>query len=277
MRNEIKIVITLDNMKLISVNALYRAGILYRGGKPVPYIYKVSEAKKFESILDNQLRAIDWTEHLGWLAETKYFTITNQYILKSGLNSRDVSNFTKCADDCVTRFIHDELGIKTFDDSKFIDEHLYKSILPGSDKEFLCICLAPSTFDFRYDRIQKPQQALIHFELDTDISWNNTKFRKMMKEKAVGYQLCNTTRKIKEHDTNIFLIDSTGKNKLDLITGLYDYIYAHKDNTGDFTYYGFYQSTDQDLVNKINSFGLANIQASLIVDGNVSEFIENII
>ena len=184
--NEIKIVITLDNLKLISVNALYRAGLIYKGGKPVPYIYKIADAKKFEGIVDEQLKAIDWTPYLDMLKETKYFKITNQYILKSGLSSRDVSNFTKLTDDTITRFIHGTLGISSFDDSKFIEEHLYKSIMPGSDKEYLCVSLSPSDFNYRFDIIDnKPSVFKFH---TTDKSFETKGFKKYMKEHNLKYK-----------------------------------------------------------------------------------------
>ena len=52
MKKEIRVLITLEKgLKLVSVNSLYMAaGLLYKAGKPVPYIYKASQAKRFEAI-----------------------------------------------------------------------------------------------------------------------------------------------------------------------------------------------------------------------------------
>ena len=274
MNKEINVVISLSD-KIVSINALYRAGIKYVGRRAVPFIYKTEIAKKMGAQIMEALRSIDWEPHLDWLRETKYFTVTQNYVFKTGINRRDVENGSKGISDFVVKFIHDELGITTFDDSKFSDLHLYKNILPGSDNEYICLSIRPSTYEMRYDKLQKPQQALIHFEPGTKI--NSTELKGIMKEKAVSYQLCDTTRKIKEHDTNIFLLDSAGKNKLDLITGLYDYIYSRKDNTSEFTYYGFFQESDQDLVDKINSFGLSNVKAAIIKGGDVAGFIKGVL
>ena len=161
MKKEINITITLEGIKLISVNALYKAGMVRRGGKNVPYIYKCAEAKKFESLVHEQLRALDWTPHLEWLRETKQFSITNQYILKSGIKSRDVSNFTKLSDDVIVSFIKNELGVSNYDDAKYCEEHLFKSILPGSNKEYLCVSIKPSNFDTRFDHIEVPEKILL--------------------------------------------------------------------------------------------------------------------
>lgn len=161
MKEELNIKITLEGVKLISVNALYKAGMVRKGGKNVPYIYKCSEAKKFESLVHDQLRSIDWSSHIDWLTKTKQFCITNQYILKSGIKSRDVSNFTKLSDDVVVKFIKNELGVSSFDDSKFVEEFLFKSILPGGNKEYLCISLKPSTFDTRFDHVEVPEKIFL--------------------------------------------------------------------------------------------------------------------
>lgn len=170
--------ITLEGIKLISVNALYKAGMIKKGGKYTPYIYKCSEAKKFEALVHDQLRAVDWTPHLDWLRNTKQFCITNQYILKSGIKSRDLSNFTKLSDDVIVKFIKNEIGVSNFDDAKFVEEHLWKSILPGSDKEFLCVSLKPSNFDVRFDHIEVPEKILLHlpdYPKGLKTSWSKEK------------------------------------------------------------------------------------------------------
>lgn len=178
MKEEINIMITLEGIKLISVNALYKAGMIKRGGKYTPYIYKCSEAKKFEALVHDQLRAIDWNPHIDWITKTKQFCITNQYILKSGIKSRDVSNFTKLSDDVITRFIKSELGISNFDDAKFVEEHLYKSIIPGGNKEYLCVSLHPSNFDVIFNHIEIPEKILLHspdYPKGMKTSWSKEK------------------------------------------------------------------------------------------------------
>lgn len=260
MKKEINLVIELSE-KIVSINALYRAAIKYVSGRPIPFIYKTDVAKRMGAQIMNSLRAVDWTEHIPWLKETKYFTVTQNYIFKTGIDRRDVENGAKGISDFVVKFIHDELGISTFDDSKFSDLHLYKNILPGSKKEYICISIKPSTYELRYDNVEKPEKILFWAE---SCEFYTPKFRKAMKEKSLSCQLYQKDKKIKEHDTDVFLIDSAGKNRLDLVVGILDYIYPRKDNTGKFIIYGFYQKSDQDIVDKINSFGLSRIKAKVI-------------
>ena len=275
---ELKIMITLDKVKLISVNQLYRAGIIMRGGKQVPYIYKNAEAKRTENIITEQLRAIDFSEHLDWLKETKLFTVTNQYILKTGISRRDVSNFTKSADDTLVRFIKNELGISHFDDSEFTDEHLYKSIIPGSAHEYLCISIKPSNFNMRFDQVLKPQQILIH-PSSQDYEESKEFKKKLKKDLGLAYQIEGKAKKIKDHDTDIFFINTNNKSGIDIISDIMDYLYSgHKD--GGFTYYGFLGSNTnmiQELVNKINSFGLSNIKAGVVENNKPEELIEKLV
>lgn len=162
MNQEIQILITLDSgIKLVSVNSMYQAGMLLRNGRQVPYIYKTSQAKRFESVVDNQLRAVDFGPHMDWLRSTKQFTMTQQYILKSGASRRDCGNFEKLCTDTITRFFVNELGIEDFDDSMFSDLHLYKSTIPGGENEYLLIKISPSKFNMRYDIIPKPAKIWI--------------------------------------------------------------------------------------------------------------------
>lgn len=273
---ELKVVITLDD-KIQSLNSVYRAGLIYRGGKPMPYIYKSSEAKKMGSIIQEELRAIDWTPYLDWLKESKYFTLTYTFIFKSGITRRDVDNPTKCIQDYFTRYIHDELGISTFDDSKFSDIHLYKNIIPGGDHEYICISIKPSTYELRYDQIERPEQALIIFDDSFTENINERKVREVMKSKEISYQLCNTKRKIKDHDTEILILDSEEKKRIDFITDVLDIVYKNKDNISSFKYLGFVRDTDKDLSEKINSFGLHNIKSDIIPGGNICEYLKNIL
>lgn len=268
MKKEISLVITLDKMKLISVNQLYHAGLIFRGGKQVPYIYKDASAKKFEAILDDQLRAVDFSDHVGWISETKQFTVTQQYILKSGINRRDCGNMEKCASDCIVRFFRNDLGLKNFDDSQFSDVHLYKSYIPGSQHEYLCIKISPSTFNMRFDQIQKPEQALVHIKQGEDLGWEKA-FKKRAKEVGIKYQLSTTDKKIKDHNTDIFFLRPIPNGWSTRVMDLMDWIYAHKDS--GFTFYGVWETESdemreqgQQVIDKINSFGISAVKAGWI-------------
>ena len=206
MNKEIQILITLEKgLKLVSVNSLYMAGLLYKAGKPVPYIYKASQAKRFEAIVDDQLRAVDFSEHMDWLRETKQFTMTQQYILKSGVSRRDCGNFEKLATDVITRFFKNELGLEDFDDSMFSDLHLYKSVIPGGDNEYLLIKISPSVFNMRFDIEPKPTKIWIHGRSLDDITAFLPPLPKKMKKKE-HYLLAADHE---EADTKVYILRPT--------------------------------------------------------------------
>lgn len=262
MNKEINLIITLEKIKLISVNALYNAGLSYKGVKPVPYIYKTPLAKRFEAIMDEQLRAINWEEHIGWISETKQFTMTQQYIFKSGIKRRDVGNVEKLSTDCLVRFIRNELGVSTFDDALISDAHLYKSIIPGSQNEYLCIKLTPSDFNMRFDQIDKPEQILIH--TSGDISWENKDFKKAFKDLGLKYQLSTTDKKIKDHNTDVYFLNSSSENFTEDLIDVMDFLYSHKDS--GFCYVGIFGDPKPEIVKKLNDLGGSNIKAGPIKD-----------
>lgn len=260
MKKEINLIITLEKIKLISVNALYNAGLMYKGGKPVPYIYKSADAKKFEAIMDEQLRALDWKDHIEWLTNTKQFTVTQQYIFKSGIKSRDVSNVEKLCSDAFVRFVRSELGITTFDDSLFSDVHLYKSIIPGSDKEYLCFKISPSNFNMRFDQMEKPEQVLFHFKGEP--TWETKEFKKSFKDLGLKYQLCTTDKKIKDHNTDVYLLDANDPCFMEDIIDVMDFMYSHKDS--GFCYVGIFGNPKAEVVEKLNSLGGSNIKTVML-------------
>ena len=134
-----------------------------------------------------------------------------------------------------------------------------------------CYCI----FNTRFDDLKKPEQVLFHFEGEPD--FDNKTFRSIIrKELGLKYQLCNTDKKIKDHDTDIFFINTEGKNELDLTVGLMDYIYTHRD-LGNFIYYGFYNESDIRWVEKINSMGYSNLKAGITKKGEEAVLIKNII
>ena len=267
-KKEINLMITLDKTKILSLNSIYKAGMVVRGGKYVPYIYKDNAAKQFEVMMHDQLRAVNFSEHMEWLTQTRQFTATFQYIFKSGIGRRDVDNPTKLIQDATTRFLKNELGLTWFDDALFSDVHLYKSIIPGSQHEYVCIKISPSTFNMRFDQIQQPEQALVHVSENQDTKWEK-EFKKKAKEKSLKYQLSTTDKKIKDHNTDIFFVDVSSPTWSVDIMDLMDWIYSHKES--GFTFYGFIVGTSQEFINRgqqvidrINEFGISSIKAGWI-------------
>lgn len=259
MKKELNLVITLGkDFKLPSVNALYKAGLKYVGGRPIPYIYKDASVKKLEALVDDQLRAIDFSEHIGWIRETKQFSVTNQYILKSGVHRRDVDNMTKAVVDFLTRFIKNELGVSGFDDALFSEMHLYKSIIPKSEHEYLCMRITPSQHNMFFNQIEKPKQILFHFTGD-DTGWEDKEFKKTFKELGIKYQLCNTDKKIKEHDTDVLFVNYDLPNFNEAVIEIMEFIYEHKDH--GFCFIGVLGDPAKEFIEHLNSLGGSNIRA----------------
>lgn len=255
MEKKINVLITLTG-KIISVNALYGCRI-GRGPRGVyPQMYKVPEAKQMEHEIREQCRAIDFSEHLGWLRDSKTFDLNIQFVFKTNIGRRDCSNACKCAEDCWVKFVREDLGIDNYDDAKHARVILSKSIIPGADHEYICLQLTPSTFNMRYDQIDHPEQAIIWGD------WEDTKtFKKAAKEKGIKYQAWNTDKKIKDHNTEIMFVKQVEDHWGEQIVDLMDFIYLHKDS--GFTFIGI-QGTDQGVVDKINSLGVSTIKAGLI-------------
>lgn len=162
---EIKAFVTLEKLKIPSVNNIYKAGLLYKNGRPVPYIYKDQNAKHVTEIIHEGLRSITWDETtLDFLRNTPYFDVTEQFILKSGANRRDTANLEKLTSDSIVSFFRDELGITTFDDSKFSSVYLKKNYIPKGQNEYICINIreAPiKSLKFELDQ-DKPGKIYLH-------------------------------------------------------------------------------------------------------------------
>lgn len=149
--------LTLKREKILSVNALYLAGIKRVGSKNIPYIYKNPKANIIEGEIRNQLGAIDWTDWLDFFRNTKQFSITISFILKSNLMRRDVQNLDKQVIDVITSYIHDDLGISSFDDSLFLDVYFTKSIIPRGTSEYIAVQIRESKHNPRFDIIDVPE------------------------------------------------------------------------------------------------------------------------
>ena len=145
--------------KIVSINSLYGAKIGWNAGKPFPQLYRSQGAMKFEREVREQLLALhldqDW---IDWFKTTKNFSMTVNFILRSGVSRRDVSNCDKALIDTITRFVKYDLGCDDFDDSMFADVHFYKSVIPQGVKEYCCVQIKESTHEIRFDYIPKPEK-----------------------------------------------------------------------------------------------------------------------
>lgn len=157
--------------KIVSINSLYGAKVGYKAGKPYPQLYRSQSAMKFEREVREQLLALHLEqdpEWIKWFKETKHFSMTVNFILRTGVNRRDVSNCDKALIDTITRFIKFDLGCDDFDDSLFSDVHFYKSTIPQGNKEYCCVQICESTHEIRFDVIPKPEK-LWFYDLKPDL------------------------------------------------------------------------------------------------------------
>ena len=207
-KKELSFVLTISS-KIISVNNLYKAGLKYIKGKPVPYIYKNPKAAEIEREIIEQLRAINFSEYKEWLSKTKQFDITISFIFKSNVTRRDCENQSKNIIDDVVRFINNELGITSFDDRLFNSVHLYKSMIPKSKHEYACIKLTESKVNLRFDKIDKPEKFYIGSELD--------EYKKEIKKELKARKL-KMTDKLEEKDRCNSLLYILTPNSKNLIT-----------------------------------------------------------
>lgn len=146
--------------KIVSINSLYGVKIIYKAGRPIPQMYRSAGAMAFEREIRDQLIALklgqDW---IDFFSNTRSFSMTVNFILRTGISRRDVSNMDKALIDTVTRFIHDDLGVETFDDSLFADVHFYKSLLKSGANEYCCIQIKESTHNLNFSSSPKPDKV----------------------------------------------------------------------------------------------------------------------
>lgn len=159
-KKEIKVVVQIAK-RFVSVNSLYKARIMYVGGRPVPSTYKNPRAVEIEREIRDQLRAVDFSEYMDWLRETKAFKLHVQFIFKKNITNSDTSNYLKNLEDIFTRFIKEDLGIEGYDDSLHVEVSAVKSVIPKSKHEYACISLSESTFNIRLDQTEKPTRVFL--------------------------------------------------------------------------------------------------------------------
>lgn len=253
---EIRLIVKIKE-GFVSTNALYNARVTYAGGRARAQVYKNPKAVRVESIIRDQLRAVDFTEYLDWLRNTKQFKILFQFILKSGVKRKDTSNYIKNLEDIWTRFVKEDLGIENYDDSKHLEVHAYKSLIPGLKEEIACIQIIESTANLRFDKIVKPEQVIFHFpkgDLETK------DFKKTMKDLELKYEFQDSAKKLKEPNADVFIVSNPGvKDTIDII----DHIYSYKDSR--FTYV----ITDSiELKDRLDAFKSATVRAVDLEDWN---------
>jgi Holliday junction resolvase RusA-like endonuclease len=157
-----------------SINAVYKAKMVYKYGKPIPVLYKDSVATKITEEINEQLRQIDFQEQAPWIfKKDAVFNLTIQFIFKQSFFKRDLDNLMKVVQDAIFRYFK-------INDSRVIELHTFKSILPEASEEKICVSLSESGSEIRFDKLEELPCP--------DLVYTNNQDLKEDLEKA-GYQV----------------------------------------------------------------------------------------
>lgn len=238
MNKPFNFLLTLKREKILSVNALYLAGLKKVGGRNIPYIYKNPKANKIEGEIRNQLMAIDWTDWLDFFNNTKYFSITISFILKANLMRRDVQNLDKQIIDVITSYIHDDLGITGFDDSLFLDVYFTKSIIPKSSSEYIAVQIRESKHNPRFDIIDVPENIYLpEDELKKD-------FKKFAKNEGMEVKFYSKIEEKEKCNTEIEFLNPQLNNLGGNLARITEHIGYIKSSENKFYWLGIYGSEE---------------------------------
>ena len=236
MSKELKVLLTLEGSKFVSVNAMYAARVVYAGGRTVAAIYKTTEAKKVASQIRSQLFGVDFSEYIDWLKETKQFELSLKFILKRKNTHFDVSNLLKLTEDAWVRFVADDLGIEGYDDSMHIRVVAEKKLIPGADHEYAVLVLREYRANIRYDVEPKPERIWFSgWDLDKITAFLPPLPKRLLKKEK--YQVASEYDKA---DTKVYILQPDTLTQLDptLIPTIYkDVLEAIYNNFG-FVYVG---------------------------------------
>lgn len=190
----------LSAKKIISVNALYGAKMMYRGSKPVATLYKKSEAKKMEEYIKEQVKALDIPNNYPWIGRDTRFKFTFTVIFKSGFYMRDLDNCCKNLIDGIFR----ALG---YNDSHILEIQAKKTLCPEIDEEKILVQMSEYTGETRFDKITEPtphpgriylggtgtwREEFIKELEGTDISWFNPENKTPEEKNREKTEMCDT-------------------------------------------------------------------------------------
>jgi hypothetical protein len=92
---------------------------------------------------------IDFNTEAPWMfKKDAVFNLTIQFIFKQSFFKRDLDNLMKVVQDAIFRYFK-------INDSRVIELHTYKSILPNASEEKICVCLSESNSEIRFDKLEE--------------------------------------------------------------------------------------------------------------------------
>lgn len=173
-----------------SVNSLYKAKLEYKYGRPIPIIYKSSDAKKIIEELEEQLRMIDFSKESWMFDKDAIFDLNIQLIFKQSFFRRDTDNTLKLIQDAI--FKHLELN-----DSRVVSICATKAVCSEFNDEKICVNISQSTKEIQFSKLEDlPSPQMIYLQ--------NEKFKDPLIK--MGYKLFSDN--LDECDCAIFSFDS---------------------------------------------------------------------
>lgn len=137
-RDKIKLLLKIDD-RIPSVNSIYqvnrKSGVLYRSPLATKIYQEIQSQITLSGICD--FMPI-------FTKDRKWYKTTYQFVVRYGLDTRDLSNMLKLVEDA----IHRKLGI---DDHSVIELNCVKSLMTNNSRaEFIIFEIMPSEFDPMY-------------------------------------------------------------------------------------------------------------------------------
>ena len=137
-RDSIKLLLRVDD-RIPSVNSIYQVN------RKTGVTYKSPLANKIYQEIQSQMTLSGISDFMPeFINGRKYFRTKYQFVIRYGLNTRDLSNMLKLVEDA----IHRKLGI---DDHSVIELSCVKSFMGNETRsEFIIFEILPSEFDPMY-------------------------------------------------------------------------------------------------------------------------------
>lgn len=191
--NELNLI--LGAKKILSVNALYSAMMVSKGGRQYATIYKSRDAKNVEAYIGEQIKALNIPTNYPWITKDTLFSYSINVIFKSGYLSRDLDNTIKLIQDGIFRALD-------INDSHVVQIFAKKSYMPDISEEKICISLKEfkNEKELRIDYVPVPDMIWTDWE-----DKNLLGLKEFGKKKMKGVQYLVSSKE--DANTKLLVID----------------------------------------------------------------------
>lgn len=192
MENSNSLNLILSARKILSVNSIYSAKLVYAPRGPVATIYKTKEAKVTEEWIKEQVKGLDIPNNYSWINKDTLFEMNMDVIFKNSILMRDLDNCIKLLQDAIFRALD-------INDSHVIKIHASKKLWPGIDEEKIFVSLSEIKKDnIRFDYIPRPNIIWYQEEL---------KELKILPKRGIKKEILYWTPDPSLADTKVFILD----------------------------------------------------------------------